>query len=57
MLIQVQEEEFEPEMQEDETFLENNRLRRLFRVLSLPTPDLNPIENKQEGSNQDPNSN
>jgi len=29
-------------MQEDETFLENNVLRRLYRVLTLPTPEMNP---------------
>ena len=40
MLIQVQEQEFEEEMQEDETTLENNMLRRLFSVLNLPTPDM-----------------
>ena len=38
MLNQVLEDEFEQEMQEDETFVENNRLKRLFRVLMMPTP-------------------
>ena len=28
------------EEQEDESILENNELRRLFRILTLPTPDI-----------------
>ena len=42
MLVQVQETDFEDERQEDETELENNQLRRLYRVLVLPTPEMNP---------------
>ena len=42
MLIQMQEGEFEDEMQEDESYLENSLLRRLFRILNLPTPDMKP---------------
>ena len=37
----MQEEEFEEEMQEDESLLENNLLRRLYRVLNVETPQLN----------------
>ena len=40
MLIQIQEGDWHEEEQEDETFLENNELRRLFRILTLPTPDI-----------------
>ena len=35
MLIQMQEREFDEEEQEDESMLENNILRRLYRVLTL----------------------
>ena len=38
MLAQVLEEDFLEELQEDETFLENNQLRRLYRILTMPTP-------------------
>jgi hypothetical protein len=40
MLLQLKEGEFLEEEQEDETFLENNIMRRLFRILVLPTPDI-----------------
>ena len=42
MLAQVLEEEFVEELQEDETLLENNKLRRLYRILTMPTPQMNP---------------
>lgn len=41
MLEQINESEFAEEEQDDETMLENNVLRRLYRVLTLPTPDIN----------------
>jgi hypothetical protein len=40
MLIQINEGEFPEEEQEDESLLENNLLRRLYRILTLPTPDM-----------------
>jgi len=40
VLIQVLEGEFPDEEQEDESLLENNLLRRLYRILTLPTPDM-----------------
>ena len=48
VLTQLNEGEFPPEEQEDETELENNILRRLYRILVLPTPDiLDPEANAQ----------
>lgn len=46
------------EEQEDESILENNELRRLFRILTLPTPDIRekPLFDLQGGqNNQSPN--
>ena len=46
------------EEQEDESILENNELRRLFRILTLPTPDIRekPLLDLQGGqNNQSPN--
>ena len=40
LLTQMQETDFEDEEQEDETMLENNIRRRLYRVLTLQTPDI-----------------
>jgi len=36
----MQETEFEEEEQADESLLENNVLRRIYRVLNLQTPDM-----------------
>ena len=51
MLQQVNEEEFPEEEQEDETFLESNILRRLYRVLTLPTPDIEEDKKEQDKTN------
>lgn len=40
VLTQFTEDEFPEEVQEDESVFENNILRRLYSVLTLPTPDL-----------------
>jgi hypothetical protein len=49
MLQQVNEQDFLEEEQEDETLLESNILRRLYRVLTLPTPDIEE-DNKRENA-------
>ena len=51
VLIQVQEGDWFEEEQEDETFLENNELRRLFRILTLPTPDILEKSVKDQAAN------
>ena len=38
LLTQLDEGEWEPEVQEDESEVQNDVLRRLFRILTLPTP-------------------
>ena len=48
VLSQVMEEEFPEEEQEDEQMLENNVLRRLYRILTMPTPDLEEPEEEEE---------
>ena len=47
MLEQVNDTEFSEEEQEDESLLENNILRRLYRVLTLPTPDMKLEDSKR----------
>lgn len=51
VLIQMQETEFEEEEQADESLLENNVLRRIYRVLNLQTPDMTG-ENKDRTNTQ-----
>ena len=54
VLTQVLEEEFPEEEQEDEQMLENNVLRRLYRILTMPTPDLEePVEGEDEEEDED----
>lgn len=54
VLIQIQEGDWLDEEQEDESILENNELRRLFRILTLPTPDIRekPLFDLQGQTNQ-----
>lgn len=40
MVEQIAQEEFSDDEMEDETLLENNQLRRLYRILTLPTPQI-----------------
>ena len=44
----MEEGEFLPEEQEDETEIENNIIRRLYRILVLPTPDIIDPEEKAD---------
>ena len=37
---QIDEGEWPDEEQEDETEVQNNVLRRLYRILTIPTPDM-----------------
>lgn len=47
----MEEGEFLPEEQEDETEIENNIIRRLYRILVLPTPDIiDPEEKADKGT-------
>lgn len=47
LINQIQEEEF-PEIElEDETVLENDKLRRLYRILSMPTPDFTTLKEQE----------
>ena len=48
VLTQVLDGEFPEEEQEDESMLENNVLRRLYRILTMPTPDLEEKEQEEE---------
>jgi len=45
ILTQLDEGEWEPEVLEDESEIQNDVLRRLFRILNLPTPLM---QNKQD---------
>ena len=40
ILFQLQETDWEPETLEDDSEIQNNVLRRLYRVLTMPVPDM-----------------
>ena len=46
ILQQLDETDYPDELQEDETELQNNVLRRLYRVLILPVPNMKPTGKK-----------
>jgi len=41
-------------VQEDETELENGRLRRLYRILNLPVPDMSTSDELLKNANSKP---
>ena len=46
ILLQIDEGDWPEEMQEDETEIQHNQLRRMYRVMILPVPDMKPTVKK-----------
>ena len=45
---QLRESEFEPEIQDDETEIQHHMLRRIFRILNMPTPETMDEQEREE---------